>query len=72
MSTQQTSNNVFQVPPGMMLVPIAQQTQPTVSQYQPPTLTHANSFKNNKVAPPPSVQPHSILNPVFPAPCITF
>lgn len=75
MSTQQATGNGFQVPPGMMLVPIPQQqqqTQPTVSQYKPPTVTNANSFKGNKVAPPPSAQANPIFNPLFPAACMKF
>lgn len=67
MSNIQTSVNGFQVPPGMMLVPAPQQQiqpQPTVSQYKPPTITHSNSFKHNKVAPPPSAHKtnHALVN----------
>lgn len=67
MSNQQSTVDGFQVPPGMMLVPVPQQyqqqtlprtiepsQQPAALQYKTSTVTNNNSFKRNKVAPPPS------------------
>lgn len=81
MSNLHASTNEFQVPPGMMLVPMPQQQsypkimepsqpsqiQPTVSQYKPPTVTQSNSFKHNRVAPPPALdqKTHNANQPVL-------
>lgn len=65
MSNPQNSFNGYQVPQGMMLVPMPQQqvqVQPIVSQYKPSNVTHSNSFKHNKVAPPPP-SPQKIQKP---------
>jgi hypothetical protein len=74
MYNQQTTNDQFQVPSGMMLVPAPQQHSqpyPTVSQYQPPTMAYNNSsVKNNKVAPPPYIHNSQPVNQMFPTNCI--
>lgn len=73
MSQQPTTNDNYQVPPGMMLVPAPQQqTQPNVSQYKPPTLTYSTSVKTNKVAPPPSAYNNHTGNHGLPINCIKF
>jgi len=82
---QQTTNDGFQVPPGMMLVPASQQQQPsfprviepsqqypTVSQNKPSTLNYNNSLKNNKVAPPPLVHNRQQGNQILSNNCIEF
>ncbi len=48
------------------------QTHPTVSQYKPPTVTQSNSFKTNKVAPPPSIYHSQPINHTQPPNCIEF
>jgi hypothetical protein len=66
MPHQQTMFGEYRVPTGMMLVPAPRESIPMTnapsqqpqaytmtSQYIPPTVVYNNSFKNNKVAPPP-------------------
>jgi hypothetical protein len=86
MSYQQTNNDGFYVPPGMMLVPAPQQQQqqsfprviepsqqyPTVSQNKPSTLNYNNSLKTNKVAPPPLVHNRQQGNQILSNNCIEF
>jgi hypothetical protein len=56
MNRRQSMSNGYQIPSGMKLVPASPQPEPIpmLSQYKPPPMAYNNSFKNNRVAPPPS------------------
>jgi hypothetical protein len=67
-----TKSSEYQIPTGMMLVPISHQQQqqqpiPMVSQNKNSTMTYNNSFKHNKVAPPPSINHTQTGNHGFPS-----
>ena len=69
-----TKSNEYQIPTGMMLVPISHQQQqqpiPIVSQNKNSTINYNNSLKHNKVAPPPSTHHTQTGNHAFPGNCM--
>jgi hypothetical protein len=80
MSNQQTTFDGYQLPPGMMLVAAPQQQQQEQSfprtiepsQHKTSTVAHSNSFKNNRIAPPPSAHKIQPINNMLQNNCIKF
>jgi hypothetical protein len=63
MPHRKTTRDEYQVPQGMMLVPVPQQQQSI-------PMVYSNSFKNNKVAPPPFNQNTQTGNYTLPNNCM--